>query len=99
VELEKLSNLAAGMTFLRKQTGKTKEHICRSFRKHLNTTASEYINALRLNYVANMLLHSDREILDLAWDVGFCNISHFYHLFKESFHVSPRRFRENDTTH
>jgi AraC family cel operon transcriptional repressor len=94
-EMEKLSNLSAGIAFLQKQTGKTTEHICRSFRKYLNITATDYINSLRLNYAANMLLHSDRQILDIAWDVGFENISHFYHLFKQAFHISPRRFREN----
>jgi AraC family cel operon transcriptional repressor len=94
-EMEKLSNLSAGMAFLQKQTGKTTEHICRSFRKYLNITAMDYINSLRLNYAANMLLHSDQQILDIAWNAGFENISHFYHLFKRTFHVPPRRFREN----
>lgn len=97
-ELEKLSNLSAGTGFLRKYTGKTKEHICRSFRKHLNATPSDYICKLRLNYVANMLLHSDREILDLAYEAGFENISYFYKRFKRDFHFSPRKFREMNRT-
>jgi AraC family cel operon transcriptional repressor len=93
-DLERLSNLAAGTDFLRKSTGKTKEHICRSFRKYLNSTPSDYIYTLRLNYVANMLIHSGREILDLAYEAGFENISYFYKKFKQAFHVSPRKFRE-----
>jgi AraC family cel operon transcriptional repressor len=97
-DLEKLSNLAEGTDFLRKSTGKTKEHICRSFRKYLNSTPSDYIYTLRLNYVANMLLHSDREILDLAYEAGFENISYFYKKFKRAFHVSPHKFREMNGT-
>jgi AraC family cel operon transcriptional repressor len=97
-ELEKLSNLSEGTDFLRRYTGKTKEHICRSFRKYLNATPSDYIYSLRLNYVANMLLHSDREILDLAYEAGFENISYFYERFKRAFHVSPRKFREMNGT-
>ncbi|MDR2134790.1 MAG: AraC family transcriptional regulator [Treponema sp.] len=97
-ELEKLSNLSEGTGFLRKHTGKTREHICRSFRKYLNATPSDYISRLRLNYVANMLLHSDREILDLAYEAGFENISYFYERFRRAFHVSPRKFREMNGT-
>ncbi|MDR1319698.1 MAG: AraC family transcriptional regulator [Treponema sp.] len=97
-DLERLSNLTEGTDFLRKSTGKTKEHICRSFRKYLNATPSDYIYSLRLNYVANMLLHSDREILDLAYEAGFENISYFYKKFKQAFHVSPRKFREKNET-
>jgi AraC family cel operon transcriptional repressor len=95
-EMQKLDNLSAGFDFLRKFTGKTKEHICRTFRKYYNTTSSDYINNLRLNYVANMLLHSDREILDLIYDAGFQNISYFYQRFRKTFHTSPRRFREKE---
>jgi AraC family cel operon transcriptional repressor len=93
-EMERLSNLSTGSGFLREKTGKTKEYICRSFRKYFNTTPSAYINTLRLNYVANMLLHSDRQILDLAYEAGFENISYFYQKFKQTFHLSPHKFRE-----
>ena len=95
-EMQKLKNLSTGFDFLRKFTGKTKEHICRTFRKYYNVTPSNYINNLRLNYVANMLLHSDREILDLIYDAGFQNISYFYQRFRQTFHTSPRRFREKE---
>jgi len=96
-ELKKFPNLQEGSEFLRHFTGKTKEHICRSFKKYLGATPTEYINELRLNYVANMLLHSDREILDLAFDAGFENISYFYQKFKARFHVPPGKFREKQT--
>jgi AraC family cel operon transcriptional repressor len=95
-EMQKLDNLSAGLNFLREYSGKTKEHICRSFRKYYNITPSDYINTQRLNYVANMLLHSNREIMDLAYEVGFQNISYFYQLFKQTFQDPPRRFREKN---
>jgi AraC family cel operon transcriptional repressor len=95
-EMQKLDNLSEGMDFLRKYSGKTTEHICRSFRKYYHTTPSAYINTRRLNYVANMLLHSDREILDLVYEAGFQNISYFYQLFRHTFHDSPRQFREKN---
>jgi AraC family cel operon transcriptional repressor len=69
------------------------EHVGRAFRKYLNLTPSEYVNSLRLNYAANLLLHTDRTILDIALDAGFNNISYFNHLFKKHFHTTPTRFR------
>ena len=91
-ELEHVENLSLGMDFLLQETEKSKEHICRTFRKFLHTTASAYINALRLNYVANMLTHSDSPILDLAYEAGFQSASYFYRLFSETFHMSPQKF-------
>ena len=95
MELEDINNLAIGMDFLTESTNKTKEHICRVFRKFLHTTPTAYINARRLDYIANMLLHSDNEIIELAYEVGFQSISNFYALFKRKYRVTPMKFRQN----
>lgn len=75
-------------------SGKTKEHICRSFQKFLNTTPIAYINTLKLNYAANMLQHSDIEIIDIAYSLGFQSLSNFYALFKKEFNLTPLKFRK-----
>lgn len=93
--LDSIDNLANGLDNLENLSGKTKEHICRAFRKHLHTTPVKYINSKRLNYVANMLMHSDHEIIDLAFDVGFQSLSYFYHIFKQEYGISPHKFRQN----
>lgn len=72
---------------------KTKEYLCRSFRKYLNTTPMQHLNSLHLNYAANLLAHTDIEIIDVAYDSGFQSLSHFYHLFKEEFNSSPSKYR------
>jgi AraC family cel operon transcriptional repressor len=75
-------------------SGKTKEHICRSFQKFLNTTPIAYINTLKLNYAANMLQHSDVEIVDIAYSLGFQSLSNFYAMFKKEFALTPLKFRK-----
>ena len=56
--------------------------------------ATQYINQERLKYAVYLLAQTDREILDICECCGFSNVSHFYHLFREQFGVSPAKFRK-----
>jgi AraC family cel operon transcriptional repressor len=85
---------AEGLDWIVKHTGKSKEHICRSFKKYINKTPSAVINYLRLNYVANLLAHTDKEIIEIVYDAGFQSLSYFYALFKKEFGTTPKKFRE-----
>lgn len=69
------------------------EHLCRIFKIYLKKTPTEYINEHRLNYAANLLINTDKDILAVCMDVGFGNLSHFCHTFKRRFQVSPGNFR------
>lgn len=92
-EMETPQNLIAGLPAMLEISDKSHEHLCRIFRQNLNCTPTEYINDLRLNYAANFLIHSDLSIIDICLSSGFDNVSHFYHLFKKKFGVTPRQFR------
>lgn len=94
--LSDIRNLEAGMDYLVSSTNRTPEHICRSFRKYLNMSPMSFINAKRLNYAANLLKHSDKEILDIAYESGFQSVSHFYHLFKKEYQLSPLKFKNQN---
>ena len=91
--LSDISNLQEGMEYLVRQTDRTPEHICRAFRKYLSVTPVSYINARKLNYAANLLQHSDKEIIDIAFESGFQSISNFYHLFKREYKMSPLKYK------
>lgn len=82
-DLDKLADLS----------GRTKEHVCRSFRKYLGCSPTEYLNRKRLNYGANLLLHTDKKIIDVAYDSGFRSLSRFYHAFQKEFQCSPAKYR------
>lgn len=89
------ANLVMGMDYLIQQTERSPEHICRTFRKYLGISPSAYINAKRLNYAANLLSHTDMEIADVIYESGFQNISHFYHLFKKEYGISPLKYKKS----
>lgn len=93
-ESENKEVFSQGTSELEKIAGKTQAYISRMFKKYLGVTPTEYINGLRLNYAANMLIHSNLEIMEIAFEAGFNNLSHFYHLFQKKYGVSPSRFRK-----
>jgi transcriptional regulator GlxA family with amidase domain len=69
-------------------------HLCRMCRTYLNTTPSDYVNGLRLNFTANILRHSNEKISWIARQAGFKNMSHFYVLFAGTFGKTPAQFRK-----
>ena len=73
-----------------------REHLCRSFQKYLGVSPTACLSAKRLNYAANLLLHSDQKVIDVAYAAGFQSLSRFYHLFKREFGVSPMQYRRGE---
>lgn len=78
---------------LARESGVTREHMCRSFRKYLNATPSQYINALRLQNAARLLTYSDRDIIEISSESGFNNLGYFYRLFTDYFKIPPNQYR------
>ncbi|NLF32335.1 MAG: helix-turn-helix domain-containing protein [Planctomycetes bacterium] len=73
--------------------GKSPEHVARTFRRHLGSTPSQYINLTRLAYAARLLAATDRPIIDIAMDAGFGTLGYFYRQFKTRYRRSPREYR------
>lgn len=67
----------------------------RVFRQNLNTTPTAYINQLRLRYARELLLKTNLSILEVSLEAGYENLSHFYHLFREAFGISPGNLRRS----
>ena len=87
------ANLARGMAYLADESGKSPEYVSRAFQKYLSVAPLAYINARRLNYAANMLLHSDHSILDIAYEAGFQSESSFFRNFRREYSLTPRQYR------
>ena len=96
LNMEQKGNFVAGMKRMLEISGKSHEHLCRVFRKHLGKTPTDYLNDRRLKYAVNLLANTDKDILSVAYECGFENLSHFYHLFKREFHVPPSSFRKSN---
>src|ERR1700681_1158504 len=69
-------------------------HFLRLFSGVLGVTPHQYLLRSRLRHAARLLADDERPITDVAYDVGFGDLSNFVRTFHRAAGVSPRRFRE-----
>ncbi|GGI66527.1 AraC family transcriptional regulator [Enterococcus alcedinis] len=97
--LNQPENFTQGVTVLTTLTDKNQSYVCRMFQKELGTSPSKYINHLKINYAANLILHSDYEIIDIVYESGFQSVSYFYQVFKEVFAITPQQLKQQMSDH
>ncbi|MBI2962903.1 MAG: helix-turn-helix transcriptional regulator [Deltaproteobacteria bacterium] len=68
-------------------------HFLRLFAKVLGVTPHQYLVRSRLRQAAAMLADDARSITDVAYDVGFGDLSNFVRTFHRAAGVSPRAFQ------
>jgi len=73
-------------------------YLCRLFKKIVNKTLVEYINIFRINKASELLLDSDKKILEIAMDVGFEHFSYFIKVFKKMKGCPPAQYRRKKCT-
>ena len=69
-------------------------HFLRLFASVVGVTPHQYLVRSRLRHAARLLADDDRPVTDIAYDVGFGDLSNFVRTFHRAAGVSPRRFRE-----
>ena len=69
-------------------------HFLRLFTNVLGVTPHQYLVRSRLRHAAALLAEGADSITDVAYDVGFGDLSNFVRTFHRAAGVSPRRFRE-----
>ena len=70
-------------------------HFMRFFKKHMNMTCVEYINNLRLDKAVEAFEQGNTSITDVAFLVGFHNLSYFHRAFKKKYGITPLTFIKN----
>jgi AraC family transcriptional regulator len=68
-------------------------HLAKMFRRQYGCTVGGYVRMLRLDYSAKLLAQSDKTLGTIALAAGFYDQSHFTHLFKLRFGITPGDFR------
>ena len=76
------------------QAGISPFHFLRLFSSVLGVTPHQYLVRSRLRHAARLLADNDIPVTDVAYDVGFGDLSNFVRTFHRAAGVSPRRFRE-----
>lgn len=93
--MHKPEHFVAGIPRMQALADCSPEHLARTFKANFEITPTEFVNELRLRYAANLLVNSDRPIIDVAQEAGFGNLSYFYRLFKQQFNTTPKTFRQS----
>ncbi|MGQ0686750.1 AraC family transcriptional regulator [Bradyrhizobium sp.] len=76
------------------QAGISPFHFLRLFSQVLGVTPHQYLLRSRLRHAARRLADDDSPITDIAYDVGFGDLSNFVRTFHRAAGASPMRFRQ-----
>ena len=68
-------------------------HFLRLFSGVLGVTPHQYLVRSRLRHAARLLADDNISVTDIAYDVGFGDLSNFVRTFHRAAGVSPRKFR------
>ena len=68
-------------------------HFMKYFKKVMNTSFIDYLNEYRLSVASRLLLTTSDNILEIAAECGYDNLSYFNRLFKKKFGVTPSAYR------
>lgn len=69
-------------------------HFSRLLKEQTGQTFTETLNRLRVNKARELLARSDRPILAVALDCGFCDQSWFTKVFRKATGLTPGEYRE-----
>ena len=76
------------------QAGTSPFHFLRLFSKVLGVTPHQYLVRSRLRHAARLLTDDDIAVTDIAYDVGFGDLSNFVRTFHRAAGASPTAFRD-----
>jgi len=68
--------------------------LCRYFKINMGMTVFEYLNKIKIEFACKLLMDNDLSILEVCFDSGFNNLSHFNKQFKKNTNVPPKEYRK-----
>ena len=66
------------------------------FKQHFGKGYADYLNDVRMEHAARMLLTSDIQVGQLANELGYQSSAYFIKVFKASFGITPNEFRRGN---
>lgn len=72
----------------------SKYHFSRVFKETVGCTYQDYLNNLRINKAVSMLNDKNMTITDIAFSIGYSDLSHFARIFKRNTGYNPSTFRK-----
>ena len=68
--------------------------LCRFFRMNVGASIFEYLNRIKVDFACKLLMDPDMAIMEICYDSGFSNLSHFNKQFRKNTGVTPTEYRK-----
>lgn len=69
-------------------------YFCRSMKKVFKTSPMEFLNRYRVFQAVHVIESTDRKLIDIAYEMGFCNGNRFTDSFKKYMGCTPMEYRQ-----
>lgn len=73
--------------------GMNRSAFCSYFKRCKGVTFSQFVTQYRLNTACELLKHSQKQVSEICFTVGFNDLPHFIRVFKKATGLSPSRYR------
>ncbi len=70
-------------------------YLCLLFKQKTGQTVTNYITGKRIENAKAMLIHTDKKLIDICFEVGFNDSKYFSRIFKKHAGCTPSEYREN----
>ncbi|MCX6183154.1 MAG: AraC family transcriptional regulator [Bacteroidetes bacterium] len=89
------SNPELGLGIISQATGTPDTRISAIIKGKYNQSFKQYLNNIRMTEAKRLLKESTLSISEIAYSVGYSNVSHFNRVFKTESGISPGDFRKS----
>lgn len=83
------------METLARNHGFSYRSMLRHWKRVFKQTPSAYLNKLKLLESKRLLKESDLRVIDIAFQLGFCDVGHFCRFFRQHAGAAPQKFRQS----
>lgn len=89
---ERMSNAKFDAATFARLMGESEKQLNRKIHKLFGSNTTEFIRSMRLKRAARLLQQHAGTVSEIAFDVGFSNLSYFALCFKQQYGKSPSEF-------
>ena len=73
-------------------------YLGRIVKKYTGKSLFNYSMTFTMTYAARELLHSDKTAAQIAAELQFSNLTHFYKIFRDHYGLTPKKYRRQNQT-
>lgn len=89
---ENIDDPELNVEFLANGVGMSRVHMHRKLKELTNQSARDFIKTIRMNHAAELLSGKKLSVSDVAYALGFNNLSYFSNTFREFYGMSPTEY-------